>query len=434
MLKLILNLFIFIFSVVFAKFSGQKLYQVYQGVNVEKYQGKNFILEGKIFYNNEISNTSWIVLTTVPMNNKGKVMKDPVYTPDAGIYYKKGEWSSYEMKGKIDKKASGLVIVVAVAGTGSYYLDDFKLFVLDGKDKIEILVNNGDFEDGSLLPWQSHAMEKGSQMSISNAKPFSGKQSLLIDNSAADVKTSFGNNKEVGKLMDVNGVKLYYEVYGQGEPLLLIHGNNSSMASFNNQLDVLAKKYQVIALDSRGQGNSTSNDVKLTYELMADDINVFLDKMNLKNVNVLGWSDGGNIAVILGMEHPEKVKKMAIMGTVLYNNKTSVDPKINKILNQQVVEMKANGVSENDMNYRLKMLLLTEPNINPDALQKITAPTLVMAGEHDVMPEKHTKLIADKIPKGKMLIFKGGDHEMPSNNPQVFNKAVLDFFEGDVKF
>lgn len=434
MLKLILNLFIFIFSVVFSKFSGQKLYQVYQGVNVEKYQGKNFILEGKIFYNNEISNTSWIVLTTVPMNNKGKVMKDPVYTPDAGIYYKKGEWSSYEMKGKIDKKASGLVIGVAVAGTGSYYLDDFKLFVLDGKDKIEILVNNGDFEDGSLLPWQSHAMEKGSQMSISNAKPFSGKQSLLIDNSAADVKTSFGNNKEVGKLMDVNGVKLYYEVYGQGEPLLLIHGNNSSMASFNNQLDVLAKKYQVIALDSRGQGNSTSNDVKLTYELMADDINVFLDKMNLKNVNVLGWSDGGNIAVILGMEHPEKVKKMAIMGTVLYNNKTSVDPKINKILNQQVVEMKANGVSENDMNYRLKMLLLTEPNINPDALQKITAPTLVMAGEHDVMPEKHTKLIADKIPKGKMLIFKGGDHEMPSNNPQVFNKAVLDFFEGDVKF
>lgn len=429
MLKIILNLFFFIFSVIFAKFSGQNLYQVYQGVNVEKYQGKNFILEGKIFYNNEISNTSWIVLTTVPMNDKGKVMKDPVYTPDAGIYYKKGEWSSYEMKGKIDKKASGLVIGVAVAGTGSYYLDDFKLFVLDGKDKIEIPVKNGNFEDSSLMPWQSHAMEKGSQMSISNTKPFSGKQSLLIDNSAAAVKPSFGNNKEVGKYMDVSGVKLYYEVYGQGEPLLLIHGNNSSMASFNNQLDVLTKKYKVIAVDSRGQGNSTSNDVKLTYELMADDINVFLDKLNLKNVNVLGWSDGGNIAVILGMEHPDKVKKMAIMGTVLYNNKTSVDPKINKILNQQIAEMKANGVSENDMNYRLKMLLLTEPNINPDALRKITAPTLVMAGEHDVMPEKHTKLIADKIPKGKMLIFKGGDHEIPSNNPQVFNKAVLDFFE-----
>lgn len=278
MLKLISNVFIFLVSVIFSQFSGQMLYQVYQGVSVEKYQGKNFILEGKIFYNNEISNSSWIVLTTVPMNSKGKVMKDPTYTPDAGIYYKKGEWSSYEMKGKIDKKATGLVIGVSVAGTGSYYLDDFKLFVLDGKDKIKIPVKNGDFEDSSLMPWQSHAMEKGSQMSISNAKPFSGKQSLLIDNSAADVKPSFGNNKEIGKMMDVIGVKLYYEIYGQGEPLLLIHGNNSSMASFKNQLDVLAKKYQVIALDSRGQGNSTSNDVKLTYELMADDINVFLEK------------------------------------------------------------------------------------------------------------------------------------------------------------
>lgn len=266
-------------------------------------------------------------------------------------------------------------------------------------------------------------------MSISDAKPFSGKQSLLIDNSAVDTKSGFGNNKEIGKLMEVNGVKLYYEVYGQGEPLLLIHGNNSSMASFDNQLEVLSKKYLVIGLDSRGQGNSSSNDTMLTYELMADDVNVFLDQMTLKNVNVLGWSDGGNIAVILGMEHPDKVKKMAIMGTVLYNNETSVDPKINKILNQQVREMKERGVAENNMDYRLKMLLLTEPNINPDALKKIQAPTLVMAGEHDVMPEKHTQLIADKIPNGKVLIFQGGDHETPKNMPETFNKAILNFFE-----
>lgn len=429
MLKLILKLFLFIFFIIYSQVSGQKLYQVFQAVNIEKYQGKNFILEGKIFYNNEISNTSWIVLTTMPLNEKGKMIKEATHTQDAGIYYKKGEWSSYEMKGKIDKKATSLAIGISAAGNGNFYLDDFKLFVLDGKNTIEILVKNSSFEDPSLMPWQSFAMDKGSKMSISDAKPFSGKQSLLIDNSAVDSKLGFGNNKEIGKLMDVNGVKLYYEVYGQGEPLLLIHGNNSSMASFDNQLEVLSKKYKVIGLDSRGQGNSSSNDTKLTYELMADDVNVFLNQMNLKNVNVLGWSDGGNIAVILGMEHPDKVKKMAIMGTVLYNNDTSVDPKINKILNQQVKEMKARGIAENDMDFRLKMLLLTEPNINPDALKKIQAPTLVMAGEHDVMPEKHTKLIADKIPNGKMLIFKDGDHEAPKNMPENFNKAVLEFFE-----
>lgn len=426
MLKLTLKLFLFIFFIIYSQVSGQ-LYQVFQAVNIEKYQGKNFILEGKIFYNNDINNNSWMVLSALFLDGNG-TGKGMIHS-DGQIYYKKGEWSPYELKGKIIKNAKGIAVGISVAGKGSYYLDDFKLFILEGKNKIEVPLKNGGFEDASLMPWQSYAKDKGSKMSISDAKPLSGKQSLFIDNSAAVVTHGFGNNKEIGKLMDVNGVKLYYEVYGQGEPLLLIHGNNSSMASFNNQLEVLSKKYQVIGLDSRGQGNSTSNDTKLTYELMADDVNDFLDQMNLKNVNVLGWSDGGNIAVILGMEHPDKVKKMAIMGTVLYNNKTSVDPKINKILNQQVKEMKANGISENDMNYRLKMLLLTEPNIDPDELKKIQAPTLVMAGEHDVMPEKHTKLIADKIPNGKMLIFKGGDHEAPKNMPEKFNKAILEFFE-----
>jgi len=428
MIRLNLKLFLFLFFIIFSKISGQ-LYQVFQAVNIEKYQGKNFTLEGKIFYNSDINSNSWMVLSALFLDGKGTGMKGMIHSDDAQIYYKKGEWSPYELKGKIIKNAKGIAVGISVAGKGSYYLDDFKLFILEGKNKIEVPLKNGGFEDASLMPWQSYAKDEGSKMSISTAKPLSGKQSLFIDNSAAVVTSGFGNNKEIGKLMEVNGVKLYYEVYGQGEPLLLIHGNNSSMASFNNQLEILSKKYQVIGLDSRGQGNSSSNDTKLTYELMADDVNVFLDQMNLKNVNVLGWSDGGNIAVILGMEHPDKVKKMAIMGAVLYNNKTSVDPKINKILNQQVKEMKAKGISENDMNYRLKMLLLTEPNIDPAELKKIQAPTLVMAGEHDVMPEKHTKLIADKIPNGKMLIFKGGDHEAPQNMPEKFNKAVLDFFE-----
>ncbi|HEX7868904.1 MAG TPA: alpha/beta hydrolase, partial [Chryseobacterium sp.] len=301
MLKLFLNLFIFIISVIFAKFSGQ-LYQVFQGVNVEKYQGKNFILEGKIFYNNDINNNSWMVLSALFLDGKGTGMKGMIHSDDAQIYYKKGEWSQYELKGKVLKNAKGIAVGISVAGKGSYYLDDFKLFVLEGKNKIEVPLKNGGFEDASLMPWQSYAKDEGSKMSISDAKPLSGKQSLFIDNSAAVVTPGFGNNNEVGKFMDVNGVKLYYEVYGQGEPLLLIHGNNSSMASFDNQLEVLSKKYRVIGLDSRGQGNSTSNDTKLTYELMADDVNVFLDKMDLKKVNVIGWSDGGNIAVILGME------------------------------------------------------------------------------------------------------------------------------------
>ncbi|MCY0968776.1 alpha/beta fold hydrolase [Chryseobacterium wangxinyae] len=422
------KLIIFIILLSFSKTFGQ-YFMVCQPVEIEKYRGKNFILEGKIFYNSEIKNDSWVVLSALFVDEKGKGMKNTINNDDAQAYYKNGNWSSYQLQGKIEKKAKFIAVGITVAGSGSYHVDDFKLFIQDGKNKIEIPVRNAGFEDASLTPWQAQNIDKDTRLSLANDQYFSGKQSLFVDNSNVKMTPTFGNNKENGKFMDVNGVKLYYEVYGKGEPLLLIHGNNSSMASFNQQIDVLSKKYMVIGLDSRGQGKSSSDDQKLTYELMADDINVFLEKINLKKVNILGWSDGGNIAVILGMEHPDKVKKMAIMGAVLYNNETSVFPEINKILNEQVKEMKKRGVSENDMNYRLKILLLTEPNINPDSLKKIQAPTLVMAGEHDVTPEKHTKLIAEKIPNGKMLIFKGADHEAPSKIPEKFNQAVLDFFE-----
>lgn len=152
MIRLTLKLFLFLFFIIFSKISGQ-LYQVFQVVNIEKYQGKNFILEGKIFYNNEINNNSWLVLSALFLDEKGTGMKGMIHSDDAQIYYKKGEWSPYELKGKIIKKAKGIAVGVSVAGKGSYYLDDFKLFVLEGKNKIEIPLKNHGFEDASLTPW-----------------------------------------------------------------------------------------------------------------------------------------------------------------------------------------------------------------------------------------------------------------------------------------
>jgi len=406
-----------------------QLFGIYQTVNIEKFRGKNFILEGKIFYKDKITNDSWAVLGAISIDNNAKQIKSAVYNEDAGDYYKSDDWSTYELSGKIDKNAKYLGINVTISGNGSYYLDDFKLFVKDGKNRLEIPLKNSDFENDSISNWNTFNINEDTKLSLSNDKYFSGKQSLYIDNSNVKVTPSFGNNSELGKYIEINGINLYYEIYGKGEPLLLIHGNNSSMVSFHNQLDALSEKYMVIGLDSRGQGKSSSDPTIITYELMAEDVNTFLTKLQLKNVNILGWSDGGNIALVLGMNYPDKVNKMAIMGTVLYNDDTSVTAETNKLIRSQVKEMESKGVPKDNMNYRLKMLLLTEPNINPDTLQKIKAPTLVMAGQHDVIKEKHTKLIAEKIPKSKLVIFKGADHEAPEKIPQLFNKTVLSFFE-----
>lgn len=411
--------------------SYSQFYEIVQYVNVEKYEGKNFIFEGKIFYEDQITNESWVVLGARYVNEKSKLINAPLYNSNAGDYYKKDSWSDYELSGKINKKTKYLGVGVTVAGAGSYYLDDFKLFINDGKNNIEIPLVNSDFETDSLRRWQTYGLNEDSNLSVSKNKAFTGKQSLYINSSKVKVGPTLGNNPELGKYMDVNGVKLYYEVYGEGEPLLLLNGNNSSMARFNNQLESLNQKYMVIGLDSRGQGKSSSNDTRITYELMAEDVNTFLDKMQLKNVNILGWSDGGNIAVILAMQHPDKVNKMAIMGTVLYNDNTSVTAETNKLIREQIKEMEDKDVDKNNMDYRMKLLLMTEPHINPDSLKKIIAPTLVMAGQHDVVKENHTKLIAKKIPNSKLVIFKGAGHQAPEEISELFNETVLDFFNNE---
>lgn len=423
----ILKLMIFLILFISSFFAKAQNYYLIQGTNIEKYEGKKFLLKVKVFYIDALSKEFMVV--PIAGTGKNKIQNTISYEDDTWASFKQNDWSEFELSGKINPKDNLIFTGIQAIGSGSFYVDDFKLFIIGGKKEIEIPLKNADFENETLTDWNLTNQESGTKLKLTDEKYYSGKQSLFFENSNVKAKPKLGNNAEIGKYLDVNGVKLYYETYGQGEPMLLLHGNNESMATFYNQIEVLSKKYKVIALDSRGQGKSTSNETKLTYELFAEDVNTFLEKLNLKNVDILGWSDGGNIAVILGITHPDKINKMAIMGTVLYNDSTSVIPEINPILRQQIKEMENNGVPKSDMNYRLKMLLLDEPHINPESLKTIKVKTLVMAGEHDVVKEKHTKLIAEKIPNSQLVIFNGGDHEAPSKIPEIFNKTILDFFE-----
>jgi pimeloyl-ACP methyl ester carboxylesterase len=313
------------------------------------------------------------------------------------------------------------------SGKGKYYFDDFKLFIKTSGGEVEIPLMNNEFEGESYSPWYISNLKDQSKVKLTDSKFNAGRQSLLIDNTLIE-STGYGSNSNVGKYTEINGVKLYYEVYGSGEPLLLLHGNNESIVSFDKQIPELSKSYMVIALDSRGQGNSSSDSTKLTYELFADDVNKFLDYLNIKQANVLGWSDGGNIALILALQHPDKVKKLAVMGAVLFNNSTSIPHEINATIQKQLTEMEQQNVSKYDMNYRLKQLMLTEPNINPDSLTSIIVPALIMAGENDIIKKEHTKLIAKKIPNATLRIFKNTGHDAPKDISGEFNKTVLAFF------
>src|SRR5580658_7804341 len=126
-------------------------------------------------------------------------------------------------------------------------------------------------------------------------------QITFAQESAPIDTTKFGRNPAVGKYADIRGFKMYYETYGKGEPLLIIHGNGGSIVNFSNQIPYFAKKYQVILADSRAQGKSVDPTDSLSYEMMTDDLNALLDNLHLKSCYVIGWSDGGINGLLLAI-------------------------------------------------------------------------------------------------------------------------------------
>lgn len=331
------------------------------------------------------------------------------------------EWKEYLIEGDIDENAIRIIIGGLYFGTGKYYFDKFSLEVKSKHgDWQKLKVPNSGFEDEPFdLDWKSIYIVKGFESRLTSEDSFEGKSSLLVDGSSRN---------ELSKFIDVNGINIHYQEQGKGDTILLLHGNGESLKSFSKQIPELSKYFYVIAIDSRGQGYSTEDGKQLTYELMAEDVNAFLDKLKVKEANILGWSDGGNIGLILAMKHPEKVEKLAVMGANLYNDKTSVDEKINSTIIKERSRLLTQNNSDNKFKIALIDLLLNEPKINPDDLTKITCPTLVMAGSKDVIKEEHTKLIASKIDKSKLVIFDKGTHYEPIENPERFNKTVIEFF------
>jgi pimeloyl-ACP methyl ester carboxylesterase len=242
-------------------------------------------------------------------------------------------------------------------------------------------------------------------------------------------KHGYGDSLQVGRFVNVNGAKLYYETYGEGEPLLLLHGNGQSIAAFSQQLETLSKNFKVIAVDTRAHGKSRDNvSVKLTYDLFAADMKQLLDSLNLKQVNILGWSDGGNTALKMALNHPEYVKKLAIMGANLFPDESAIESGLLDLFNRQLEELQGK-VDEQSLNQaRLLRLLLNEPNMSYEDMSAVQAPVLVMAGEHDVILESHTRAIAENIREAKLVIFRDASHYAPQEIPIEFNKAALHFF------
>lgn len=247
---------------------------------------------------------------------------------------------------------------------------------------------------------------------------------------AAKPAVRYGSNPAAGSTFTHDGVKLYYEVYGAGEPLLLVHGNGGGIGDMGAQIAHFRKRYRVIAMDSRDQGKSADSPDKLTYEKMTDDLAALLDHLGVGPVNILGWSDGGIEALLLGIRHPAKVKKIAAMAANLNPSESAIYPEVLGLVKTMLEGIPAADRTTPQGMRALKVtgLMLVEPNIDLKALESITAPTLVLAGDHDLIRDEHTVAIFQHIPNSQLAILPNAVHTVPYDDPALFNATVERFF------
>lgn len=256
---------------------------------------------------------------------------------------------------------------------------------------------------------------------------------LVWVNTYAQIKpdtTLLGRHPKAGHFADLRGVKLYYEMYGAGKPVLFVHGNGGSMRDFRHQVNAFAKSYKVILVDSRAQGKSADTGDSLSYEMMADDLNALLEHLKIDSCNVVGWSDGGINALLLALRHPEKVRKLAATGANLWPDSTALDPWLyKKILewDADLTKQISDPVKRNQK--KLMHLMAVQPNITLEQLHKVQCPSLIIGGDHDVIIPEHTVQIARAIPKSYLWILPNSGHSTVIHYATDFNRITMEFFE-----
>ncbi|UMQ43992.1 alpha/beta fold hydrolase [Chryseobacterium sp. Y16C] len=238
----------------------------------------------------------------------------------------------------------------------------------------------------------------------------------------------YGKNDAVGNTLKLNDAELYYEIYGEGEPLVLLHGNGGSIKEFYKQIPELSKEFKVIAVDTRAQGKSKDfTKGNLNYKIFADDLKNLMDHLNISKTNILGWSDGGNTGLEFALKYPQHLNKLIIIGANAFPE--GVDEDLLKNFKSKVHMMQLANQPENETEKRLLTLMLNEPHINKKSLQQIQNPTLVLAGENDVIKTEHTEMIAKEIPKAKLKIYPKATHYLPFEIAEDVNKDVISFLK-----
>lgn len=226
-------------------------------------------------------------------------------------------------------------------------------------------------------------------------------------------------------------ISLHFEEKGKGFPLILLHGNGEDSGYFVSQLNYFSKIYRVIAVDTRGHGKTPRGEGEFSIRRFVCDLHEFLAERGIEKCNLLGFSDGGNIALLFAMKYPGAVNRLVLNGANLFPGgvKTSVQLPIE--IGCKIAKLFSPFSKKAKKNAEMLSLMVDDPYIEPRELENLYIPTLVIAGTHDMIKESHTRLIAEKLPLSKLALI-DGDHFIANKNAAEFNAAVGRFLNEQI--
>ena len=234
----------------------------------------------------------------------------------------------------------------------------------------------------------------------------------------------------------VNGVKIWYAEFGQGDPVVLLHGGLANANYWGNLVPVLAKSHQVIVMDSRGHGRSSRDGKPFGYDLMASDVLGLMDFLTIPKAAIIGWSDGAIVGLDIAIDHPDRITRLfafAANSNPSGLKDTSQSPVFNRFIaraGREYEELSPTPDRYNSFLDEITKMWETQPDFTAKKLQSIKVPVWIVDGDHDeAIKRENTEFMAKEIPAAKLLLEPDVSHFSFLQNPQQFNADVLHFLK-----
>jgi pimeloyl-ACP methyl ester carboxylesterase len=237
-------------------------------------------------------------------------------------------------------------------------------------------------------------------------------------------------------LAPVNGIKIWYAVFGQGEPVILLHGGLANANYWGKQVAALQPHYRVIVMDSRGHGRSSRDTRPFGYDLMASDVIALMDFLKISKASIVGWSDGAIIGLDIAMHHPDRISRLFAFAA---NSDPSgvADIAASPVFNAYIAraEKEFEALSPTPDQYKsfldqIGTMWQTQPKWTAEDLKKIKTPTWIVDADHDeAIKRENTEFMAANIPEAGLLLQPQVSHFSFIQDSEQFNEDVLHFLD-----